>query len=313
MRAAALDRFGGPEVLKIHELPVPALGPGDVLIAVHTAGVGGWDADMRQGWSPSGRPRLPLVLGTDGSGTVAAVGSRVRRFEIGEPVYAYQFDNRKGGFYAEYVAIASENVAPKPRRLDLRHAGAVPATGITALLGVDDVLRVKKGETVVVHGASGGVGSLAIQFARRRGARVIGTATFDRGLAMVRRLGAAAVDGRREDLPDAIRRLAPDGAEALLALAGGKSLTRCMDALRPGARLAYPNGVEPAPRKRRGVKIQSYDGVPGVREFQRLDRAIEAAKLRVPIAGIFSLAEAAKAHRLLAAGHVLGKIVLKIR
>jgi NADPH:quinone reductase len=106
MRAAAIEQFGGPEVLRIISVPVPTLDPGEVLIRVHTAGVGGWDADMREGWAPSGRAKFPLILGTDGSGHIADVGSRVRRFHAGDDVYAYSFDNAKGGFYAEYVAVA---------------------------------------------------------------------------------------------------------------------------------------------------------------------------------------------------------------
>src|SRR5207253_2487036 len=105
---------------------------------------------------------------------------------------------------------------------------------------------------------------------------------------------------------------APEGVDAVLALAGGKALTRCLDALRHGGRLAYPNGVEPEPRKRRGIEIMSYDAVAGTREFNRLGRAIEAARLQVPIAATYALADAARAHERLAAGHVLGKIVLRI-
>src|ERR1700736_886940 len=112
MRAAAVDRFGGPGVLPNHWLPVPGPGAREVSMALDTAGVGGWDADMREGWSPSGRTRFPLVLGTDGSGTVAAVGSRIRRLKVGDRVYAYSFDNPKGGFYAEYVAVLAETVDP---------------------------------------------------------------------------------------------------------------------------------------------------------------------------------------------------------
>src|ERR1700716_1798630 len=128
MRAAAIERFGGPKVLELRTLPVPEIDAGEVLIATHTAGVGSWDAEIRDGWWPEGRPRFPLVLGTDGSGVVAAVGSRVRRLKVGARVYSYSFANPKGGFYAEYVAVAAEKVAPIPKGLDLKRAGAIPTT-----------------------------------------------------------------------------------------------------------------------------------------------------------------------------------------
>jgi NADPH:quinone reductase-like Zn-dependent oxidoreductase len=313
MRAAAFDRVGDPSVLAMHTLPVPTIDAGEVLIAVHTAGVGGWDADMRGGWWPGRRPPFPIVLGSDGSGRIAAVGSRVRRFAVGDRVYAHAFNNAKGGFYAEYVAIDARDVAHLPSTLDLRRAGAVPATGLTALQGIE-ALAIRKGETVLIHGAGGGVGSLAVQFARLRGARVLATASGADGLAFVRRMGAhAAVDGRRDSIAAAARELAPDGLDTVLALAGGPALTEALDAVRAGGRLAYPNGVEPAPRKRRGLTVLAYDGIPGVREFQRLTRAVEAARLKVPIAAAYALADAARAHERLAAGHILGKIVLKVR
>jgi NADPH:quinone reductase-like Zn-dependent oxidoreductase len=315
MRAAAIDRFGGPQVLTLHLLPVPTIESGEVLIAIHTAGVGSWDADMREGWSPDGRrPRFPLVLGTDGAGTIAAVGSRVRRFAPGDIAYSYSFTNPKGGFYAEYVAVAAENVGRPPDFLTLKEAGAIPTIGLTALQGVDDVLQIKRGEAVVIHGAAGGVGSLALQFAKMRGARVLATASGKDGLRFVRRLGAdAAADGRHDDLAAAARRFAPDGVDAVLALAGGSALTRLLDAMKRGGRVAFPNGVEPAPRKRRGIRVMAYDGTPGVREFERLGRAIEEARITVPIAASYPLEQAASAHKRLAKGHVLGKIVLRIR
>src|SRR5258706_2787095 len=197
MRAAAIDRFGGPRRLSPHGLPVPSVGPREVLTALDAAGVGSWDADMRGGWWPEGRPRFPLVLGTDGAGRVAAVGARVRRFRVGDRVWAYSFPNPKGGFYAEYVSVSADNVALVPPPLDLQHAGAAAATGMTALQGVDDALHVRKGEAVIIHGAGGGVGSLAIAFAKRRGARVLATASGRDGLALVRRLGADAAGDRR--------------------------------------------------------------------------------------------------------------------
>jgi NADPH:quinone reductase-like Zn-dependent oxidoreductase len=187
-------------------------------------------------------------------------------------------------------------------------------TGLTALQGVDDVLHLRKGQSVIIHGASGGAGTLALQFAKLRGARVLASASGKDGVTLARRLGAGmAVDGRREDIAAAAREFMPDGADAVLAFAGGEALMRCLDALRRGGRLAYPNGVEPAPRKRKGIKIIAYDAVPGVREFERLNHAVKAARLKVPIPAVFPLAESAKAHGRVAAGHVLGKVVLRVR
>lgn len=314
MRAAAIDRFGGPEVLRIRSLPVPEPDEGEVLIALDTAGVGIWDAEMRAGWSPTGRTQFPLVLGSDGAGTVAAVGPGVERLREGDQVYAYSFANPKGGFYAEYVVVKEEQAAPIPKNLDLLRAGAIATTGLTALQGIDDALRIEPGETILIHGAAGGVGSLAVQFAKLRGARVIATATGEDGVEFVRRLGAdEALDGRREDLAEEIRRRAPGGVSALLALAGGAALERCLQAMGDSGRLAYPNGVEPEPKSRKGLRITTYNGEPGVEQFSRLTRAVEEAGLQVPIAAEYPLGDAAKAHERLAAGHVLGKIVLRTR
>jgi NADPH:quinone reductase-like Zn-dependent oxidoreductase len=312
MQAVAIDRFGGPEVLSLRTLPMPVPKPQQVLIALHTSGVAGWDAEMREGWSPDGHTQFPRVLGTDGAGTVVAVGSRIERLQPGDKVYAYDFLN--AGFYAEYVVVAAANASSIPKGIDLEHAGAIPATGLTALQGIDNALHVKKGENVIVHGASGGVGSLALQFAKLCGARVLATATGEDGLSFVRRLGAdSAVDGRSGDIVAEARRFAPGGVDAVLALAGGKALTLCLNTLRRGGRLAYPNGIEPAPRKRGGIEMVSYDGAAGIREFERLTRAVEEARLEIPIAASYPLADTVKAHQRLAEGHVLGKIVLHIR
>ena len=313
MFAAAIDRFGGPERITGHALPVPSLSADEVLIAVDTAGVGPWDADVREGCFAGRKPHFPLVLGFDGAGTVAAVGSRVRRLKVGDEVYSYNWENPKGGFYAEYVAVPADKVAPIPRRLDLRHAGAIPTTGLTALQGIDDALKMKKGETIIIHGASGGVGTLAIQFARLRGAGVFATASGKDGVELVLEMGAhAAVDGKRVDIDDQARRFAPEGVDAVLALAGGDALTQCLNALRRGGRLAHPNGVEPAPKKQRGMALVRYDGISGVREFERLNAAVQAAKLKVPIAETYPLGRAYKAHERFAEGRVLGKIILAI-
>jgi NADPH2:quinone reductase len=244
---------------------------------------------------------------------VVAKGSRVRRFKAGDRVYAYAYENSNGGFYAEYIAVDQDHVSLAPKRLDLLEAGAAAATGLTAQQGIDHVLRVRKGETVLVFGASGAVGTLAVQFARRRGARVLGTASRRDAALLIRGLsGSDVLDARSERAPDRLRTLAPDGLHAVLALAGGDALERCLDWLRPNGRVAYPNGVD-APQRRRGIPMTAYDGEVGSREFARLERAIGEARLRVPIAAVFPLAQAAKAHARLERGHVLGRIVLRIK
>src|SRR5438105_4150300 len=246
MKAAAIDEFGPPSVLKLHTLPVPKPGPRDVLIELYAAGVGVWDASVRDGsWRPYGRPKFPLIPGTDGAGIVAAKGARTRRFRVGNRVYACDY---RGGFYAEYVAVDADLVGDVPKILDLLHAGAAATTGLTALQGIDDHLKVRAGETALIFGASGAVGTLAVQFAKRLDARVLGTARGTDAGELVRRLGAdGVIDARSDDAMDQVRELAPNGLDAVLALAGGEALERLLDLVRPKGRVAYPNGVEPEP------------------------------------------------------------------
>jgi NADPH2:quinone reductase len=314
MRAAAIDRFGPPSVLKRHTLPVPKAGPREVCIKLHAAGVGVWDADIRGGWWPRGRPKFPIVLGTDGAGIVDAKGPRVRRFRVGQRVWAYEFINPKGGFYAEYVAVNAGHVGPVPRRLDLLHAGASVVTGLTALQGIDNHLRVRSGETVLIFGASGAVGTLAVQFAKRRRARVIGTARGGDAVNLLKKLGASdVIDLRNEEAGEQLRAIVPNGIDAALALTGGDKLERLLDLVRRGGRIAYPNGVESEPRRRAKIRVISYDGEASRQHFAKFDRAVNEARLKVPIAAIYPLAQAAKAHERIQKGHVLGRIVLQIR
>lgn len=315
MVAAAIDRFGPPSVLKRHLLPLPQPGPHEVLIALHAAGVGVWDAEFRDGsWRPYGRADFPLVPGTDGAGIVVASGARVRRLRVGDRAWAVDYANPKGGFYAEYVAVDAGHAARVPRRLDLLHAGAAVATALTALQGIDDALHVRRGETVLILGASGAVGTLAVQLARRRGAHVLATASGPRATRLVRRLGAEAViDARRTDARDRLQALTPDGLDAALVLTGGRVTEQCLALVRSGGRVAYPFGVEPKPRRRPKVRLLVFNAVAGPREFARLARAVSATRLKVPIAAAYPLARAAQAHARLERGRLLGRIVLRVR
>jgi NADPH2:quinone reductase len=313
MKAAAIDRFGPPSRLKLHELPVPRPAPNEVLIALHTAGVGIWDASIRDGSWRKGRPRFPLVPGVDGAGVVVAKGSRSRRFHVGDRVYAYEFGNRQGGFYAQFAAARADHVARVPEGLDLSEAGAAAATGLTALQGVS-ALRLRSGSKLLVFGASGAVGTMAVQFAAARRAAVIATASGKAAARLVASLGASAViDARRATSIDELRRLAPEGLDAVLALAGGEALERLLDFVKPGGRVVYPNGVEPAPRQRRGLRVEGYDGEASPTQFAKLNRVLTRTGARVPIAATYPLARAAEAHRRLEGNHVLGRIVLKVK
>ena len=313
MRAAAINRFGPPSVLRVRELPVPTPDADEVLIAVHTAGVGIWDGKIRDGSWASRRERLPKVLGTDGSGVIAARGSRVRRLQPGDRVWAYQFENPKGGFCAEYVVVKADNAARVPEALDLTQAGAGAVTSLTAWQGIDDALGLRRNETVLIFGASGAVGTLAIQFARHRGARVLAAASGRDGAALVKRLGAhAVIDPRRPGAPDRLRAVAGGALDAVLALAGSEVLEDALALLRPGGRVAYPDGIERPPRRRRRIEVVAYDAVVGRRELARLERAVNRVRLKVPTAATFPLERASAAHRRLERGHVLGRIALRV-
>jgi NADPH:quinone reductase-like Zn-dependent oxidoreductase len=177
-------------------------------------------------------------------------------------------------------------------------------------------LNLKRGDTVIIHGASGAVGTLAVQLAKVRGARVLATASGEEGVALVRRLGAdVVIDGRKGDIAAAAREFAPKGVDAVLAFAGGDALEKCLSALREGGKVAFPNGVEPVPKARPGFAVVPYDALFGDQKVQwaQLNEAVEAKKFEVPIAATFALTEAAAAHRRVEAGGVRGKVVLKVR
>jgi len=309
MRAAAFDRHGGPEVLHTEMLPVPHPGPDQVLVRLDSAGIGEWDPYVRSGEIELGPSGFPRVIGNDGAGEVVAVGTKARRFRVGDRVYAYSME---GGFYAEYVALDEDAIAPLPRGLDALEAGALGADGVTALRGLDDQLHLSRGQALMVYGASGGIGHLAVQLAKRMGARVLAVASGRDGVELVRKLGAdAAADGRRDDVARAARDFAPGGLDAALVLVHGKSLDPALEAMRKGGRIAHPNGVEPVPRGPEGVTVLAYDGEPSPDAFERLNRLIAAGPFHVELGRVYPLEEAARAHREIGEHH-LGKLALRM-
>jgi NADPH:quinone reductase-like Zn-dependent oxidoreductase len=314
MKASALDTYGGPEVLRPHDLPVPPVGPDEVLIEVAAAGVGVWDAKQRNGDMAGMGPKasFPIVPGADGAGTIVAVGERVKDFKPGDEVYGYSFLSPKGGFYAGYAVVPADAVAKIPAGLDIAEAGALGVTAITALRGLDDHLHVKEGDRVLIFGASGGVGDPAVQLAKAMGAQVLAVVTSDDGAALVRERGAdVIVNLKRDDLAAALRKFAPDGLDAVLAVVAGDGLDTAIAAIRVGGRLAHPNGVTPPPKARPGIAVEAYDGRPDRALLDKLNGLIESRPFSIKLSGRFPLADAAKAHREMEKHH-LGRMVLTV-
>jgi NADPH:quinone reductase len=314
MKAAAIDRFGGAEELTLHTLSIPVIGRDEVLVQVDTAGVGVWDPWVREGEFAKMRgekPHFPYVLGADGSGTIVEIGNSVKQFREGDKVYGYNALSTKNGFYAEYAVLKAADISPLPEGLSLEAGGAMPADAITALCGLE-ILSLQPDDDILIFGASGGIGHLAVQLATRMGARVFAVASGEDGEALVRSLGAdAAVDGHRGEVGKAARLFAPEGIDAALVTATGDGLADALDTVRSGGRVAYPRGVEPEPQQRTGVSMHAYDGRATPALFKRLNRWIEAEPFTVCVASTYPLDRAAAAHRALDQHH-LGKIALKV-
>ena len=315
MKAIAIDRFGGPEELKVQHLGTPHAGPGQIVIRLHTAGVGVWDAMDREGFFAEqygSDPAFPYVLGGEGAGIVTSVGSRVTSFQEGDRVYAYGADDPQATFYAEYVAVDAQNAALIPENLGLEEAGTMPADAITALCGLAPILDLQASESLLIFGASGGLGHLAVQFAKRMGVRVFAIASGADGVELVQKLGAdATINGYKKNIVEEAQSFAPDGFDTALLTAGGEAAEQAISTVRNGGRVAYPNGVQPVPKAPSGVQMQAYNGRATPALFDRLNQLIEHDSFTVNVAQTFPLSEATKAHRTLQE-HYLGKLALSI-
>jgi NADPH:quinone reductase len=316
MTAVAIDRFGGVETLKIKKLPIPDVGPDEVLIRLNWAGVGEWDPFEREGGfakMTKTKPRFPYVLGSEGSGVVVTAGVRAKRFKKGDRVYAMGFLNLQGGFYTEYVVVNKDGISRIPKGMTPKSAAVVLGVGVTALRGLEDTLRLKSGESMMIFGASGGIGHIAVQLAKRMGARVLAIASGKDGVTLARRAGAdVAIDGRDDDILEAAGDFAPDGLDAALFVAGGPSAKIAIKAVRKGGRVAMPNGVEAPPKAPAGVKLSTYNGDLDDTVISRLERFMKPKPLTIHVHSVFPLTQVAKAHRALGKHH-LGKIALRIR
>ena len=253
---------------------------------------------------------FPWVLGSDGAGTVVAVGARALRVKVGDRVYAWGFLNPKGGLFAEYAAIPEEEVSLVPDGLTIDEAGVLAVDGLTALAGLD-AIQLAAGEKLMILGASGGVGHIAVQLAERLGAEVFAVASGADGLELARRIGAdEAVDGRLADVAASAYAFAPDGLDAALVL-GGADRVAALALVREGGRIAYPKGVEPAPEAMPGVALVAFDGYSGHEALDWLNGLIAMAPFHVEVSREYPLDAATDAMHDVTRHHV-GKLALAV-
>ncbi|MFF7589645.1 NADP-dependent oxidoreductase [Kitasatospora purpeofusca] len=304
MKAIAIHRYGGPEVVEYTDLPDPKVGPDSVLVQVRAAGVNPVDWKVRDGRLDGLLDaHFPLVMGWDAAGVVRAVGGGVTEFAPGDEVYGcVRKDTVEHGTYAELVAAPVRTLARKPAALDWAQAGGLPLAGLTALQSLRAV-GAGPGDTVLVHAAAGGVGHLAVQIARALGARVIGTAG-ERNHDYLRELGAEPVR-YGEGLAERVRVLAPEGVDAALDLVGGDAVEVSVGLVADPARIASVADFGVKALGGRYVWVR-----PDAAGLAELAALADEGRLTVTVASTFPLAQAASAQALSAEGRTRGKIVL---
>ena len=313
MRAVVLERFGGPEVLELRDVPDPKPGPGEVLVRVVASGTNPVDGKLRQDASWAGL-KPPLVLGYDASGVVEAVGPGADLAVGDEVFYTPEIFGNPHGTYAELNVVPARLAARKPVGLSHQEAAAIPLAAGTAWEAVIRRLALRAGETILVHGGAGGVGSFAVQFARAAGARVLATASADNQRALAELGADVTIDYKKESPAEvALRETGGRGVDAVFDTAG-VNVVPSFAATRPFGRLATLRGFK-GDATMAYVRNQTIHGVFLTRERKRLEEMtplFERKLVRPIIDAVLPLADARKAHERLDTGHGRGKIVLAV-
>jgi len=304
MKAERIHGFGGPEVLKFEDVPRPNPGRNEVLVRVHAAGVNPIDWKIRRG--QLGELRLPLVLGWDFSGVVESIGKDVSEFRVGDEIFGEAAPG--SGSYAEFALARTSQCARKPAALDHIHAAALPVVGSTAWQALFDIAGLRAGQTVLIHAAAGGVGSIAVQLARLKGARVIGTAS-SRNADFVRQLGAdEVIDYRTGHFDDSVR-----GVDVVLDTVGGETQDRSWHVLKRGGILV--STVQLIPKDKpvafgvRGAHITQH---PRSDQLAEIAELVASGRITLNIDTVLPLDKARHAQELSESRHARGKIVLVV-
>ncbi|MCZ6846317.1 MAG: NADP-dependent oxidoreductase [Alphaproteobacteria bacterium] len=307
MKAAYIETQGGPEVLKYGEMPDPVAGLGEVVVDIHAASVNGADWKVRAGHY-SEMTEFPYILGRDFSGVVCEVGEGVEDLTIGDAVFGV-CDVGQEGAYAEKIVMKASIITNKPDSLSHNQAAALSLTGLTALVSIEDTIKLQPGEKILIQGGAGGVASFAIQIAKHIGARVITTASAA-NIDYLRSLGAdEIIDYNAQDFTEIVSE-----CDAVFDTVGGDVAQRSFDVLKPGGRAAFIASGPKAPESPR-ADAQSLRPAVG-RDRLHLERIVElfeAGAIRVPEITTYPLSEAVAAHRVSEGRHLRGKLVFEVR
>lgn len=303
MKAAYIEKFGGPEVLTYGTLPDPVAGAGQVVVDAKTASVNGADPKVVLG--DYKQTSFPLIIGRDFSGVVASVGEGVSDLKVGDEVFGV-LETGRDGTYCEKIAVGASIIAKKPAGVSHVDAVAVALTGLTAICAVEEALKLKAGETILVQGGAGGVASFAIQLAKSLGARVIST-TSTGNVDYVRGLGAdEVIDYRKTDFRQVVK-----GIDAVFETVGGDVATQSFEVLKPGGRAAFIASGAQAPKPERTDVTAIRPAVPRTRaHLERVATLLASGAVKPPPVTLFPLADAQKALRVSAERHLRGKLIL---
>lgn len=305
MKAIRIHEFGNPDVLKYEDIAIPTPGSGELLIKIHAAGMNPIDWKIREGYIPN--YTLPHILGSDFSGVVEVIGPDITKWAPGDEVFG-STDMAMDGSYAEYTVMKESEIALKPKSLDHVHTAAIPLAALTAWQALFDHAGLVKGQRILIHGAAGGVGHFAVQFAKWKGAIVIG-ATSDDGDVLIKELGAdEAIDYKQIDFDNVVC-----GVDAVLDLIGGDVQDRSWKTLKKGGVLVSTVGIKsPEKAEEYGVRAIGMLRHSNAEQLTQIADLIELSAVRPIVGTVMPLSEAVKAHQLLESGHGHGKIVLKV-
>ncbi len=306
MKAIVVHEYGGPEVLKYEDALRPEPKENEVLVRVIAAGVNPVDALIRSGkYAKFFGTSLPLVPGYDIAGVVEKIGTKVTKLKVGDAVYAYPM---WGGGYAEYAVATEGEAALKPKSISFVEAAGVPLAALTAWQALIDVAKIEKGQTVLIHGGSGGVGSFAIQIAKARGAKVIATASTS-NQDLLKQLGAdVAIDYTKQKFEDAAK-----DVDVVLDSVGKDTLARSYGVVKKGGFIAsLVAKPEQAELDKYGIRGAPISVKPNASELAEITKLIDEKKIKPIVSQVLPLTEAVKAQEQAATHHTRGKIVLKI-